>query len=132
MSWKASKVKLADPKVIKAFINFGISFQTFFLVSLLCIQNFFNMTSEPIICSNLEHTVSIKFPYVSMITVIDHTAVTIFGLCCDISLYAFMKQRNLQLIPWTSNQNDPAIPMKATLVTTVLLLTTVTCIPLCL
>ena len=90
------------------------------------------MTSEPIICSNLEHTVSIKFPYVSMIAVIDHTAVTIFGLCCDISLYVFMKQRNLQLIPWTSNQDDPAIPMKATLVTTVSLITTVTCIPLCL
>ena len=132
MSHKASKVKLADPKIMKAIIIFGIIFQITFLVSLICIQNFFNMTSEPIICSNLEHTVSIKSPYVSMTAVINHTAIILFGLCCDISLYVFMKQRNLQLIPWTSNQDDPSIPMKATLVTMVSLIIEVSCIPVCL
>ena len=132
MSWKASKVKLADPKIMKAIIVFGIIFQITFLVSLICIQNFFNMTSEPVICSNLEHTVSVKSPYVSMIAVINHTAIILFGLCCDISLYVFLKQRNLQLIPWTSNQDDPAIPMKATLVTMVSLIFEVLCVPLCL
>ena len=122
MSRKASKVKLANPKVMKAFIVFGITFQTTFALALILIQNVFNMTSEPIICSNLEHTVSIKSPYVSMIAVINHTAIILFGLCCDISLYVFLKQRNLQLIPWTSNQDDPSIPMKATLVTMVSLI----------
>ena len=132
MSRKASKVKLADPKIMEAIIIFGIIFQITFLVALICIQNFFNMTSEPIICSNLEHTVSIKSPYASIIAVINHTAIILFGLCCDISLYVFMKQRNNQIIPWTSNQDDPAIPMKATLVTMVSLIFEVLCVPLCL
>jgi hypothetical protein len=47
-------------------------------------------------------------------------------------MYVFLKQRNLQLIPWTSNQDDPAIPMKATLVTMVSLIFEVLCVPLCL
>ena len=132
MSRKASKVKLANPKVMKAFIVFGITFQTTFALALILIQNVFNMTSEPIICSNLEHTVSIKFPYVSMIAVVENTLIILFGLSCDISLYLFMKKRNVQLIPWTSTQDDPAIPMKATLVTTFSLIMEIACVPLCL
>ena len=132
MSRKASKVKLANPKVMKAFIIFGMTFQTTFALSLILIQNVFNMTSEPLICSNLEHTVSIKFPYVSMIAVVENTLIILFGLSCDISLYVFMKKRNVQLIPWTSTQDDPEIPMKATLVTTFSLIMEIVCVPLCL
>jgi hypothetical protein len=132
MSQKASKVKLANPKVMKAFIVFCIAFQIAFLLLMILIQNVFNMTSEPLICSNLEHTVSIKFPYVSMIAAVENMLIILFGLSCDISLYVFMKKRNVQLIPWTSTQDDPAIPMKATLVTTFSLITEIFCVPLCL
>ena len=113
MSCKASKAQIAKPETMKYFIICGISFQIIFIIFLIFIQNFFNMTSEPIICSNLEHTVEVKIPYVSILALIELIAIIIFGMHCDVSLYFFMKQRNVQLIPWKSSQDDPAVPMKA-------------------
>ena len=131
MAWKASKTQIAKPKVIMRIIIGGISFQIFFTASTILIQNWSNMTSEPITCSNLEHTVSIKTPYNSILALIELTVVVHFGLVCDVLLYFLMKQRNTQLIQWKSSQDQLAVPIKATLVSSVSLLMILICGPMC-
>ena len=131
MAWKASKTQFAKPKVIMRIIRGGISFQICFAASSILIQNWLDMTSEPITCSNLEHTVSIETPYMSILALIELTVVVHFGLVCDVLLYFLMKQRNTQLIQWKSSQDQLAVPIKATLVSTVSLFMILICGPMC-
>ena len=131
MAWKASKTQLAKPRVIIGVIIGGISFQICFAASTILIQNWLDMTSEPITCSNLEHTVSIETPYTSILAMIELTVVVQFGLVCDVLLYFLMKQRNAQLVQWKSSQDELAVPIKATLVSTVSLLMILVCGPMC-
>ena len=79
------------------------------------IQNWLDMTSEPITCSNLEHTVAIETPYISILALIELTFVVHFGLVCDVLLYFLLKQRNAQLVQWKSLPDELAVPIKATL-----------------
>ena len=131
MTWKASKSQFANPRIIIGVIVGGISFQICFLASTIMTQNWLKMSSEPITCSNLEHTVSIEMPYISILALIELTIVAQFGLVCDILLYFLMKQRNAQLVQWKSSQDELAIPIKATVVSTVSLVMIVICGPLC-
>ena len=131
MAWKASKTQLAKPRVIISVIIGGISFQICFSVSTILIQNWLDVTSEPITCSNLEHTVSIETPYTSILAMIELTVVVQFGLVCDVLLYSLMKQRNTQLVQWKSSQDELAVPIKATLVSTVSLLMILIVGPMC-
>ena len=131
MSWKASKAQFANPRIILGIITGGISFQICFSASTILTQNWLNMTSEPITCSNLEHTVSIEIPYVSILALIELTTVALFGLLCDVLLYFLMKQRNAQLVQWKSTQDELAVPIKATLVSTVSLLMILVVGPMC-
>ena len=55
-------------------------------------------------------------------SMIEVTVVILFGLSFDILLFHFMRERNVQLIPWKALQEEPSIPMKATLVTTISLI----------
>ena len=119
MAWNASKAKIANPKLTNGFIIGGISFQGSFIALAIWNQNLFNMTSEPIVCSNLQHTIEIEVQYISILAMFELTLIILFGLLFDILLYFFMVKRNIQLIPWKSSQDDPAIPIKATLVSTV-------------
>ena len=132
MSWKASKAQIVDPVVINKFIIGCVTFQTSFIAIMIFIQNVFAITSEPMICSNLEHTILIEVPYPSIVALIEATVIILFGLSCDILLYSFMKKRNIQLIPWKDSQDDPSIPMKATLVTTVSMIMSYVCVLMCL
>ena len=131
MAWKASKTQLAKPRVIVGVIIGGISFQICFSVTTILIQNWLDVTSEPITCSNLEHTVSIETPYTSILAMIELTVVVQFGLVCDVLLYFLMKQRNAQLVQWKSSQDELAVPIKATLVSTVSLLMILVVGPMC-
>ena len=131
MAWKASKTQFAKPKVIMRIIIGGISFQICFAASSILIQNWLDMTSEPITCSNLEHTVSIETPYISILAMIELTIVVQFGLVCDVLLYFLMKQRNAQLVQWKSSQDQLTVPVKATLVSTVSLFMILICGPMC-
>ena len=119
MAWNASKAKIANPKLMKSFLVGGISFQGSFIAIAIWNQNLFNMTSEAIVCSNLQHTIEIEVQYISILATIELTLIILFGLLFDILLYFFMVQRNIQLIPWKSSKDDPTIPIKATLVSTV-------------
>ena len=119
MAWNASKAKIANPKITKSFLIGGISFQGCFVALLILVQNLFNMTSEPIVCSSLQHTIKIEVQYISILATIELTLIILFGLLFDVSLYFFMVQRNNHLIPWKSSRDDPAVPIKATLVSTV-------------
>ena len=131
MALKASKTQCAKPKVIMRIIIGGISFQICFAASSILIQNWLDMTSEPITCSNLEHTVSIETPYISILALIELTIVAQFGLVCDVLLYFLMKQRNAQLVQWKSSQDELAVPIKATLVSTVSIFMILICGPMC-
>jgi hypothetical protein len=131
MALKASKTQFAKPKVIMRVIIGGIGFQISYAASSIVIQNWLDMTSEPITCSNLEHTVSIETPYMSILALIELTVVVHFGLVCDILLYFLMKQRNTQLIQWKSSQDQLAVPIKATVVSTVSLFMILICGPMC-
>ena len=131
MAWKASKTQFVKPKVIMRVIIGGISFQICFAATTILIQNWLDMTSEPITCSNLEHTVSIEAPYMSILVMIELTVVVHFGLVFDFLLYFLMKQRNAQLVQWKSSQDQLAVPIKATLVSTVSLFMILICGPMC-
>ena len=131
MALKASKTQFAKPKVIVRLIVGGVSFQVCFAASSIVIQNWLDMTSEPITCSNLEHTVSIETPYMSILALIELTIIVHFGLVCDVLLYFLMKQRNTQLVQWKSSQDQLAVPIKATLVSTVSLFMILICGPMC-
>ena len=52
MARKASEAKIANPEIISYFLIIGICFQIIFIAILIFVQNFFKMTSEPIMCSN--------------------------------------------------------------------------------
>ena len=131
MAWKASKTQFANPRIIIGVIIGGISFQICFSASTIMTQNWLDMTSEPITCSNLEHTVSIETPYISILALIELTIVAQFGLVCDVLLYFLMKQRNTQLLQWKSSQDELAVPIKATVVSTVSLFMILICGPMC-
>ena len=119
MAWKASKTKIAKPKIMTAFIVGSIGFQICILIVAFFLQNHFNMTSEPIICANLQDSILIQVPYVSIVALVEHIFIICFGIFCDIALYFFIKKRNIQLVPWTSSQShqDPNVPLKATFLT---------------
>ena len=127
MSWKASKAQIVDPVFANKFINGTVTFQTAFLFIMMFIQMFFAVYSEALICANLEHEILIEFPYISIAVLIESTVVISLGLSFDILLFSFMRKRNVQLIPWTAMQDDPSIPMKATLVSTVTMIVAYIC-----
>ena len=60
MARKASEAKIANPDIISYFLIIGICFQIIFIAILIFVQNFFKMTSEPIICSN-QGIISLNF-----------------------------------------------------------------------
>ena len=127
MSWKASKAQLFDPVFANKFITGSVVFQSTFLFIMMFIQMLFAVSSEALICANLEHEILIEFPYISVVVLIEGTVIISLGLSFDILLFYFMRERNVQLIPWKALQDDPSIPMKATLVSTVTMIVAYIC-----
>ena len=119
MTGKASKAQIANEKCIMIFLILGISFTYSVVIMAFIIVNTTAVPSYVSTCTGQEPTHS--GPPIVQVLFMGYTVLMlVLGLYCDISLYFFMKSRNVSqqsnLVPWKSNAKKEAlsIPIIAT------------------